>query len=121
MFIAIILILVIAGIIIYKHLNKEVDGINGIPVIVTTNGLFLKYEGTRKGTEIKTLLQEAYRYNQDEENIISGKKIKIIYNNIDLATSVNTTKNIKNNEYYIVKITGYDESADVNEITITQK
>ena len=47
LFIAIILILVIAGIIIYKHLNKEVDGINGIPVIVTTNGLFLKYEGTR--------------------------------------------------------------------------
>ena len=119
--VAIIAILVIVGIITYKHLNKEVDGIKGIPVIQSPNGIFIKYEGTQKGAAIKVLIQEACIYNREEENITLGRKIKVMYDDIDLATSVNTIENIKSKEYYMVKITGYDESGYVNEITITQE
>lgn len=121
----IVAIIIVIGIILYKCLNKELIGIEGIPTEpISINAQLTRYVGKdKKGPMVKNLIQEAiiYNQNQSKEDIENGKIVKVVYNGIDLATSFSSTKYIKDTEKYTVEIIGYNEQGDINELKITQQ
>ena len=85
--------------------------------VQTFNNQFLKYEGSQKGTLVKSMIQEALAVNANG----SGNTVKVMYNSTDLTASstTNPTAGIDNSTTYTVKLTYDSNSGRVTQIDIT--
>ena len=104
--------------------------------VQTFNNTFLKYEGTKSGTDVKSLLQEVSANNTQDTADNTGRKIDIefsgkVTDQNGASTTKKTTSGVPSTSWiqsagkYIVKIpdgdTGYDKAGYIKKIQITQK
>ena len=89
--------------------------------VAAFNNKFSKYEGTIKGSEVRSLIQEVIASNGDENNINASRTITVQLNNADYltGTTVKTTTQIQTTKSYTVKITEYNTDGTVKTISIT--
>lgn len=95
--------------------------------ITTFNQKFTKYEGTRNGSEIKTLIQEVNTSNVSDKREGNGRSITLVgagdptnKNNADAALTY-LTSTIASSARYSVSVEYDTNSGYVNKITITKK
>lgn len=90
--------------------------------IQTFNNQFTQYEGDKRGSQVKSLIQEVNASNASDA--AEGNDRMITITGID-ARDNNSVKSYKTNisstATYTVSITGYDNSGFINAITITKK
>lgn len=111
------ILLISLGIMIFSQAQDTVNNSGMSQAEVSSfNNKFLKYEGTRKGSEVKSLINEVISSNADENNSNNGATIKVSYNGNDLSKS--GSSDIKNSNTYVVKLSKYNQGR-VSEITIT--
>lgn len=111
-------------------LNQARDTINGAGMsqaeIQAFNSKFTQYEGSRRGSVVRSLLQEVIANNATDENKDAGRLITVQYGDkklIDVSdkneTTVNSFEDIKNTTTYKVSFT-YATSGCINAITISK-
>ena len=112
-------------------LNQAQDTINGSGMtqaeIQAFNSKFTKYEGNRRGSVVRSLLQEVVSSNGTQENKDAKRLISVTYGTNKLidtkddgTSTVNSFSSIKNTSTYTVSFT-YDNSGCVKTITIADK
>ncbi len=88
------ILLISLGIMIFTQAQDVVTGSGMTEAQVSSfNQKFLKYEGTKKGTLVKSLIQDVMATNANEAE---NDGIKVLVN----GTEPKTTENIKNNNSY---------------------
>lgn len=86
------------------------------------NNKFSKYEGTIKGSEVRSLIQEVIASNGDQNNVNASRTITIQLNSADYVTGTtvkNSSTQIETTKSYTVKITEYNTDGTVKTISIT--
>lgn len=113
------ILLISLGIMIFAQAQDTVNN-SGMNEAATTsfNNKFLKYEGTRKGSEVKALVNEAIAANADDNNSSNRISVKVLYNSKDLTSEGSSA--ISTSETYEVNLSKY-ANGRVSEITITKK
>lgn len=113
------ILLISLGIMIFAQAQDTVNnsGMNEA-AITAFNNKFLKYEGTRKGSEVKALVNEAIAANADDNNSSNSISVKVLYNSKDLTSEGSSA--ITTSETYEVNLSKY-ANGRVSEITITKK
>ncbi len=113
------ILLISLGIMIFAQAQDTVNN-SGMNEAATTsfNNKFLKYEGTRKGSEVKALVNEAIAANADDNNSSNSISVKVLYNSKDLTSEGSSA--ISTSETYEVNLSKY-ANGRVSEITITKK
>lgn len=113
------ILLISLGIMIFAQAQDTVNN-SGMNEAATTsfNNKFLKYEGTRKGSEVKALVNEAIAANADDNNSSNSISVKVLYNSKDLTSEGSSA--ISTSERYEVNLSKY-ANGRVSEITITKK
>lgn len=113
------ILLISLGIMIFAQAQDTVNN-SGMNKAATTsfNNKFLKYEGTRKGSEVKALVNEAIAENADDNNSSNSISVKVLYNSKDLTSEGSSA--ISTSETYEVNLSKY-ANGRVSEITITKK
>ena len=83
------------------------------------NGQFTKYEGDRRGSAIKSLIQEVNASNASDTAEGNDRHITV---NLD-GSAITSTAGISSTATYTVAIPedGYDESGFINTINLTKK
>lgn len=94
--------------------------------ITTFNQKFTKYEGTRNGSEIKTLIQEVNTSNVSDKREGNGRSITLVgagdpTDKSEGAALTYQTSTIASSARYSVSVKYDSNSGYVNEITITKK
>ena len=88
------------------------------------NNKFLKYEGTRKGSEVKALINEAIASNADDNNSSNYAKVQILKVATADATTgtdiTNDSSKILTSHTYEVKLKVYDQGR-IKTITVFDK
>ncbi len=114
------ILLISLGIMIFSQAQDTVNNSGMSQAEINTfNSQFTKYEGTRKGSEVKSLIGEVIASNADEAHTNNNIKISVTvgtakYENDNIKTSlVSTTKT------YTVECA--TSAGRVNNITITEK
>ena len=108
------ILLISLGIMIFSQAQDTVTNSGMSEAEITTfNNKFVKYEGKRKGSVVKTLVQEVIAANSNENNKDAGIDIAIILDDAEITNSskIDTTKT------YTVEITNYNKGY-ISEITI---
>ena len=82
------------------------------------NNRFIKYEGERKGSVVKTLIQEVIAANANQDNSNANRTITVIVDGTSMAPGSITSSSVSTTASYEVSITGYGADGCVNEITI---
>lgn len=111
------ILLISLGIMIYNQAQSVVDGSGMTEAELSTfNSKFTKYEGTQKGSVVKSMINEVLSNNAND----AGKTIEI---NVNGATNANQTElragntsSISNNQQY--KITFGRSNGRINSVTI---
>lgn len=96
--------------------------------IASFNNQFTKYEGTKKGSEVKSLIQEVNSSNVTDVQEGNNRNIKLVgagdpasgANGITVAYTY-ATSSIASSAQYTVKVEYDSNSGYVNQITITKK
>lgn len=76
--------------------------------IQTYNGQFTKYEGTIKGSQVRSLIQEAVASNSMESNEDASRQVVVNINNVQVVnggTTQNVNANVQNTASYDVECT----------------
>lgn len=74
--------------------------------IQSYNGQFTKYEGTIKGSQVRSLIQEAVASNSMESNVDAGRSVIVMVNGnqvVDGGTTQNVNANVQNTASYDVE------------------
>ena len=108
-------------------LGKAQDTINGSGMtqseVQAFNEKFTKYEGSQRGSSVRSLIQDVVSNNGTQENIDSGRQVEVKTTNNTLTglsvsgTTVKGTTNIKNTSTYTISFS-YAANGCVNVITI---
>ena len=112
------ILLISLGIIIFSQAQDTVNNSGMTQAEVQTfNGQLVKYEGSQKGTVVKTMIQEVLAINNNG----SGYTITVNVNGTAISTT-NPTKDINNASTYNVELV-YDTTGTgrVNTITVTKQ
>jgi len=123
------ILLISLGIMIF---NQAQDVVNGSGMsqaeLQAFNSKFTKYEGDRRGSVVRSLLQEAIASNSDQGNIDAGRIVTILGPNsagtgntttlVNGSTSITNT--IRNTSTYTVTMTTY-ANGRISTITVTPK
>ena len=115
------ILLISLGIMIFNQAQDTINN-SGMSQAEKTafNQKFTKYEGNRKGSEVRSLIQEAMVANSDENNQDAGIKITIYYTaNGSSQTTLTSSTGIKNTTTYSVGVY-YSKSGYVDEIQIVE-
>ncbi len=76
--------------------------------IQSYNGQFTKYEGTIKGSQVRSLIQEAVASNSMESNEDAGRQVIITVNNFNVVeggTTIQVNDHVQNTASYDVECT----------------
>lgn len=90
------------------------------------NNQFVKYEGTKKGTMVKSMVQEVNTNNSQDESsehtivIKSGDGNAAIIPLTQANAKTYLTNKIVSTKTYTISITGYADNGRISEITVTQ-
>ena len=107
------ILLISLGIMVFTQAQSTVETSGMSQAEITAfNNKFLKYEGTKSGTEVKALINEVLTSNSTHTITLKLKNAE----NADVTHDGGTSQIVNNNEYEI-KL-GYS-AGFVNEITIT--
>jgi len=127
------ILLISFGIMIFNNARDSAGGDQMSEVKITAhNSKFTQYEGTKSGSEVKTLIQQINSTNVSDATEGNGRQITITASGFTLtATSAYDAATGKANTYptspvasagkYTVAISGYDNAGYINAITITKK
>ncbi len=112
------ILLISLGIMIFNQAQDTVSGSGMDQAAVTSfNNQLLKYEGSKKGTMVKAMIQEVLAINAESDNNDSIS-VQVQFNSEAATTTPTTSRIINNNTYEIVM--GYDGSSNrINKITVT--
>ena len=112
------ILLISLGIMIFNQAQDTVSGSGMDQAAVTSfNNQLLKYEGSKKGTMVKAMIQEVLAINAESDNNDSIS-VQVQFNSEAATTTPPTSRIINNNTYEIVM--GYDGSSNrINKITVT--
>ena len=112
------ILLISLGIMIFNQAQDTVSGSGMDQAAVTSfNNQLLKYEGSKKGTMVKAMIQEVLAINAESDNNDSIS-VQVQFNSESATTTPTTSKIINNNTYEIVM--GYDGTSNrINKITVT--
>ncbi len=112
------ILLISLGIMIFNQAQDTVSGSGMDQAAVTSfNNQLLKYEGSKKGTMVKAMIQEVLAINAESDNNDSIS-VQVQFNSESATTTPTTSRIINNNTYEIVM--GYDDSSNrINKITVT--
>ena len=112
------ILLISLGIMIFNQAQDTVSGSGMDQAAVTSfNNQLLKYEGSKKGTMVKAMIQEVLAINAESDNNDSIL-VQVQFNSEAATTTPTTSRIINNNTYEIVM--GYDGSSNrINKITVT--
>ena len=92
------ILLISLGIMIFTQAQDVVSGSGMTEARISAfNDKFLKYEGTKKGTMVKALIQEVMATNSESSN---NDSIQVTIN----GEVPNTTKNVTNNNSYKIEM-----------------
>ena len=89
------------------------------------NNQFVKYEGTKKGTMVKSMIQEVNTNNSQDESsehqitIVSGTTGIIPKTSDTEGSNTYLTSKILNTKTYQIDITKYAKNGRISEITVT--
>lgn len=114
------ILLISLGILVFNQASESANG-NALTDAQKTafNQKFTKYEGDSvKGSMVKTMMQEVFANNANEDSVDSYGKITLNYAGSEVTT---TTADIKTNKSYIVKVTINASTGTVTQIDITNK
>ncbi len=98
--------------------------------VSTFNSNFTKYEGTKTGSDVKSLIQEVNASNIQDKEDNTGREIKLVAagTGFTLANGSSTsgattykTSGVASAGKYGVEVTQTDSSGYISEITITKK
>ena len=108
------ILLISLGIMIFSQAQDTVSGSGMSEADITAfNNKFLKYEGKQKGTMVKSLIQEVMATNADSSDK-DGKTVTINGS----TDSINSTKDIKNNNTYTIKLK-YNSDGRIYDMDLT--
>ena len=120
------ILLISLGIFIFSQAQDTVTN-SGMSQAETSafNTKFTKYENIRKGSVVRSMIQEVIASNADENNSSAGRTVTIIIkpkqgNAETLKGDEIKSSNISNSKSYNVKVTGYTKGC-VSEITIEEQ
>lgn len=120
------ILLISLGIFIFSQAQDTVTN-SGMSQAETSafNTKFTKYENIRKGSVVRSMIQEIIASNADENNSSAGRTVKIIIktkqgNAEPLEGDNIKSSKISNSKSYNVEVTGYTKGC-VSEITITEQ
>lgn len=91
------------------------------------NGQFTKYEGTKRGSDVKSLIQEVIASNASDTADANGRSIKVYdmgTGKIDATTGgteLKSAASIQSTKSYDVRIVSYDNSGFISRINIKGK
>ena len=110
------ILLISLGIIIFSQAQDTINN-SGMSQaeLQTYNSQFLKYEGSQKGTVVKSMIQEVLAVNNNGSSV---DKIKVMYGGADLAASTNPTSGIDSSKTYTVTLQYNSSTGRVNQINI---
>ena len=112
------ILLISLGIMIF---NQAQDTVNNSGMsqaeIATFNNQFLKYEGTQKGSVVKSLINEVIASNSDDTHKNNGAVVEIQLGNTKMDPI--TTSDIKTEKEYTISLTY--SGGRVKKITISDK
>ncbi len=115
------ILLISLGIYIFNQAQSVTNGAGmSKSDIAAFNSTFLKYEGERKGSEVRNLIQEVNVNNNNKED---NATITIEHEKVTIATLTTDTYRssaISNTQTYKVEITGYDTNGRINKIKISK-
>ena len=111
------ILLISLGIIIFSQAQDTINN-SGMSQaeLQTYNSQFLKYEGSQKGTVVKSMIQEVLAVNNNGSSV---DKIKVMYGGADLAASTNPTSGIDSSKTYTVTLEYDSSTGRVSQINIT--
>ena len=111
------ILLISLGIIIFSQAQDTINN-SGMSQaeLQTYNSQFLKYEGSQKGTVVKSMIQEVLAVNNNGSSV---DKIKVMYGGADLAASTNPTSGIDSSKTYTVTLEYDSNTGRVSQINIT--
>ena len=123
------ILLITLGIYIFTQAQSVIQGSGMTQAEISTfNSQFLKYEGSKKGSEIKSLIQEVNINNSQDESKERQVKIetagsKVTIGEITTGTGDDevknyATSNIKNTQTYTVSITEYAKDGRITKIKV---
>lgn len=123
------ILLISLGIMIFNQAQDSVQNSGMSKANVQTfNNTFLKYEGTKSGTDVKSLIQEVISSNAQDTADNTGRKITIKFSGSLSGKAVknqeiSSTAGIQSAGKFTVTIPdkGYDNAGYIKEIDITQK
>ncbi len=112
------ILLISLGIMIFAQAQDTVNN-SGMSEAATTsfNNKFLKYEGTRKGSEVKALVNEAIAANADDNNSNNSISVKVMFGGKDLTSVGSST--VLTSKTYDVNMKTY-KSGRISEIEVTE-
>ena len=106
------ILLISLGIIIFSQAQDTVNNSGMTQAeLQTFNEQFVKYEGERKGTVVKSMMQEVFAVNANG----SGNTIKVVAN--DGTSEVKDTKDINSSTDYTIELS-YSADGRINQIKI---
>ena len=113
------ILLISLGIMIY---NQAQDTVNNSGMsqaeLQAFNNKFLKYEGTKTGSEAKSLINEVIASNADANN--SDRKVTVKIGS-GTATATPSTSSIDNSKSYKIVLSYNSTTGAVSSITLTQQ
>lgn len=127
------ILLISLGIMIFNQAQDSVQNSGMSKANVQAfNNTFLKYEGTKSGTDIKSLIQEVSANNTQDTSDNTGRHIDIEFsgkgkNGTTISSTKDTpsTSSVQSAGKYEVSIPdgdeGYDKAGYIKKIKITQK
>ncbi len=115
------ILLISLGIFIFSQAQDTVTN-SGMSQAETSafNTKFTKYEGVRKGSVVRSMIQEVIASNADDNNISANRLVSIKLNNSEYNASKVTSKDISNSKSYKVDVTAYTKGC-VSQITIAEQ
>lgn len=127
------ILLISLGIMIFTQAQDTINNSGMSKAEITAfNSQFTKYEGTQKGSNVKSLIQEVNTSNASDAAEGNGRQISIVGSGFTL-TSQSTydaskgtsnryaTSTVASAGKYTVAVTGTDSSGYISQITITKK
>ena len=112
------ILLISLGIMIFNQAQDTVSNSGMKQAEITAfNNKFTKYEGTQKGSVVRSLIQEVIASNADDNNISAGRTITIAGS---AGASATSSAAILTSKSYTVSITAYEKGC-VKTITIDNK
>ena len=89
--------------------------------VAAFNNKFSKYEGTIKGSEVRSLVQEVIASNGDDKNKNAKRTISIKSGQTEIVSNITAnSESILTTKSYKVKMSAYNGDGTIKEITITE-